>query len=291
MEHPRRRGVRLVLCERCGPRRADAHADRRTAPTASPGCSASRTSRVGGRTRITTGRAAWKRDADGLGAGGKADLVHRARLPGDRQGRQPAERLLRSEIVGIGAAVFLQRRARRLSAARLYRRLSALLRPRPSALQRIEPGLVGLWRADARSGASDALGVGRAAFSLFSRSDRRLVGRRELGARPLAERPARQATVSGIIDAVLPTMPSPTTRSPTSPLVGGYVVNDVLSARGTLEPLIEAFRVNAADAGDRILFRGLARRRTPSSTGDAGRARRPAAGARAARRRQSLPPS
>ena len=42
-------------------------------------------------------------------------------------------------------------------------------------------------------------------------------------------------------------------------LVGGYVVNDVLSARGTLEPLIEAFRVNAADAGDRVLFRGLAR--------------------------------
>jgi hypothetical protein len=42
-------------------------------------------------------------------------------------------------------------------------------------------------------------------------------------------------------------------------LLGGYLVNDVLSARGTLEPLIEAFRVNAADAGDRVLFRGLAR--------------------------------
>ncbi len=36
-------------------------------------------------------------------------------------------------------------------------------------------------------------------------------------------------------------------------------MNDVLSARGTLEPLIRAFRVNAADAGDRVLFRGLAR--------------------------------
>jgi len=43
-------------------------------------------------------------------------------------------------------------------------------------------------------------------------------------------------------------------------LLGGYLVNDVLSARGTLEPLIEAFRVNAADAGDRVLFRGLARK-------------------------------
>jgi hypothetical protein len=42
-------------------------------------------------------------------------------------------------------------------------------------------------------------------------------------------------------------------------LLGGYVVNDVLSARGTLEPLIGAFRVDAADAGDRVLFRGRAR--------------------------------
>ncbi|MGH6922561.1 MAG: baseplate multidomain protein megatron, partial [Propylenella sp.] len=42
-------------------------------------------------------------------------------------------------------------------------------------------------------------------------------------------------------------------------LLGGYVVNDVLSARGTLEPLIGAFRVDAADAGDRVLFRGRSR--------------------------------
>ncbi len=42
-------------------------------------------------------------------------------------------------------------------------------------------------------------------------------------------------------------------------LVDGYVVNEVLSARGTLEPLIQAFRINAADAGDRVLFRSLAR--------------------------------
>ena len=60
----------------------------------------------------------------------QADLVHRARLPGGRQGRQPAERVLRSEIGAVGAAVFLQRRARRLAAARLHRRLSALLRCR-----------------------------------------------------------------------------------------------------------------------------------------------------------------
>ncbi len=42
-------------------------------------------------------------------------------------------------------------------------------------------------------------------------------------------------------------------------LLGGYVVNEVLSARGTLEPALTAFRVDAADAGDRVLFRGRAR--------------------------------
>ena len=40
------------------------------------------------------------RGADGLGAEVEADLVHRARLPGRRQGHEPAERLLRPEIVG-----------------------------------------------------------------------------------------------------------------------------------------------------------------------------------------------
>jgi hypothetical protein len=39
-------------------------------------------------------------------------------------------------------------------------------------------------------------------------------------------------------------------------MASGYVVNDVLSARGTLEPVLSAFRVDAADAGDRVLFRG-----------------------------------
>ena len=72
-----------------------------------------------------------------------------------------------------------------------HRRLSALLRSRPSALQRLEPGLRRHWRADARPGAHDALGLGCAALPVFPRSRRRVVGRRELGARALAERPAR----------------------------------------------------------------------------------------------------
>jgi hypothetical protein len=37
-------------------------------------------------------------------------------------------------------------------------------------------------------------------------------------------------------------------------LCSGYLVDGVLSARGTLEPLLRAFRVDAADAGDRSCF-------------------------------------
>ena len=38
--------------------------------------------------------------------------------------------------------------------------------------------------------------------------------------------------------------------------VEGYLVNEILSARNTLEPLLQAFRIDAADAGDAVLFRG-----------------------------------
>jgi GTA TIM-barrel-like domain/Putative phage tail protein len=69
-----------------------------------------------------------------------------------------------------------------------------------------------------------------------------------------------QATLAGVIESVLRDHGfSDYEVSEVYSIVDGYVVNDVLSARGTLEPLIQAFRVNAADAGDRVLFRGLAR--------------------------------
>jgi hypothetical protein len=42
-------------------------------------------------------------------------------------------------------------------------------------------------------------------------------------------------------------------------VAGGYVVNEVLSARATLEPLLRAFRVDASDAGVKVFFRGRTR--------------------------------
>ena len=44
----------------------------------------------------------------------EADLVHRARLPGGRQGHEPAERLPRSEVVGELLSLLFERLARRL---------------------------------------------------------------------------------------------------------------------------------------------------------------------------------
>ena len=52
-------------------------------------------------------------------------------------------------------------------------------------------------------------------------------------------------------------------------LLAGFVVDSVLSARATLELLLEVYRVNAADAGDHVLFRGLARQ--PDAELDLGR--------------------
>jgi hypothetical protein len=42
-------------------------------------------------------------------------------------------------------------------------------------------------------------------------------------------------------------------------VAGGYVVNEVLSARAALEPVLQVFRTDAADAGDKVLFRGRTR--------------------------------
>jgi hypothetical protein len=69
-----------------------------------------------------------------------------------------------------------------------------------------------------------------------------------------------QATLAGLIAAVMQDHGfSDFSIEDVHAAVGGYLVGEVLSARATLETLLQMFRVNAADAGDKILFRGLAR--------------------------------
>ncbi len=95
------------------PRRAGAHADRRRRLWQAVGVPLQGHRSVVGERALRPPRRRRIRHADGLDAGGEADPLHRARLPGDRQGRQPAERVLRSEVGGIARALLFERGARR----------------------------------------------------------------------------------------------------------------------------------------------------------------------------------
>jgi hypothetical protein len=67
-------------------------------------------------------------------------------------------------------------------------------------------------------------------------------------------------TISALIDAVMADHAfEDYAVADTYGVVGGYVVNEVLSARSTLEPVLQVFRTDAADAGDTVLFRGRTR--------------------------------
>ncbi len=86
-----------------------------------------------------------------MGAAEQADLADRDRLSRGRQGRQSAERVSRSEIVGDRTfAVFLQRRARRSdSAALIWKRWARRSIPR-SAQATLQSAIERLWRPDDR---------------------------------------------------------------------------------------------------------------------------------------------
>ena len=124
-------------------------------------------------------------DADRLGAGMKPDLVHRTGLPRGRQGRQPAQRLRRSEIEREFSAVFLQRRARRPDPAPVSRGAPEFLGRR-----RQQPDFGRVCGADGRHRQYLCVDVGRAAVPVLSLARRYLGRRRKLPAGPLAERPA-----------------------------------------------------------------------------------------------------
>ena len=251
-QHARRRGLRLVLRQR-RPTATRRCARRSPTAPASRGCSATRTSRrwwlnaalqPAGRHR--------ERDADGLGAAVEAVLVHGDRLPGRRQGRQPAERVRRSEELGDRAAV-LSRAARATtscSAATCRRFIDGLRSGRRRLRRRRQSGLGGLRRAHGRSRPHPRLLLGRAALSGLPDRHRRLGRRRQL---------ARSATGS--------TAGSPARRSTT--LVAallddyGFADHDAGALTGTRAGLRHRPRHvgarGAAAAGARLLLRRASR--------------------------------
>ncbi len=123
---------------------------------------------------------------DGVGAGEQADPLHRDRLPGGRSRPEPAERLLRPEVGRELPAVLLPRLARRRRAAALPRGGARLLGRAGE-----QPDVERLLRPDDHHRRDRRLDLGRAALSGVPGAQRRLDRRRQLAARPLAERPAR----------------------------------------------------------------------------------------------------
>ncbi len=253
-QHRRRRRLRLVLRQPTptAPRR---RARRSPTAPASRGSSAPRTSGPGGATSTTTGPAASRAATPTAWVPQiEADLVHGARLPRRRQGRQPAQRLRRSEKLGDRAAVFLARRAATISSsAATCRRFIEAFDPgsTPGYVAGLNPVSSVYGGADARSRPRARLHLGRAALSGVPRRRDDLGRRRQLAARPLAQRPPRAARRSprpsrtharrlrlrrlrrlGTLDGIVP----------------GYVIDRMMSAaRG------------AAAAGTRLLLRHASR--------------------------------
>ena len=280
----RRRGLRLVL------RQPMPTATRRparrspTAPTASLGVPLQGHRRAGGATALRPAGRRRERHADRLGAARQADLVHRARLPGGRQGRQPAQRLPRPEELGELAALFLARRARRPHPAPLpaalieasSTRRSAAMSPaptrcRPSTASRmVDLAHVHVWTWDARPYPAFPY-----ALDVWADGD-------NWRARPLADRAVGGGAVADGRGPSSTTTASPrTTRAGSPASLDGYVIDRMLSAREALEPLQLAYFFDARERRARSASSSAALSRL-------GRARR-AISSRATRRQRSTP--
>ena len=177
-----------------------------------------------------------------MGAAIQADLVHRARMPGHRPRYQPAQRLLRPEVVRELHAAFLAGLAGRRHPAGLSRGDVSLV-----GRGREQPGLVGLrWPHGARP-RMRRLDVGRAALSVLPGADRCLDRRRELAARTLADRAAGRGVAGGAGPAPLLCGPGmPERRIDVTGLWGaveGYAIGALESPRASITTLSRHFRL------------------------------------------------
>ena len=199
-------------------------------------------------------------DADRMDTALKADLVHRSRLPRGRQGRQPAQRVSRSEIVGKPPAVFFQRRARRSdSAPRAAKPLSARSIPRSAPTMRTircRRSMAGAWSTSPRS----ICGPGtRGRIRCFPRPA--TSGTTGRTGRPGTGSPGGSAAapLDALVGALLDD--AGVDGVDTSGLrdgCDGYVVDRPMSPRAMIEPLAMAyaFDATAADGTLRFIQRG-----------------------------------
>ena len=264
-------GFDWYYAEQRAPRRADAHADHRRRLRQAVGLPATRTSRPGGGTSTSTGRAASRRAAPTAWVPRReADLVHRARLPGGRQGRQPAQRLPRPEIVGERDPLLSRPASATTScsgaSSRRCSRYWDADDPDHVAGSNPVSGVYGgrmvrqsrthLWTWDARPFPAFPYLLDVWADGENWETGHWLTGR--LGAR---RRPTSSAASS-------PTTASTgVTVGELDGIVDGYLIDGIVSARQALEPLASLLMFEAFESGDaiRIAPRG---RKTAATFGD-----------------------
>ena len=207
-------------------------------------------------------------DADGLGAAVEAVLVHRARLPGGRQGRQPAQRLRRPEEFGERAAVFLARRRATICMQRRYLR-GVHLEP---SIRTIRNYVAGANPISAVYGGPmverrphPRLLLGCAALSGLSRPHSMCGAMGPTGALGhwLNGRLCRRRRWTKLSRRCSTTTASIADRSPAmlGGTVPGFVIDRVMSAREALQPLELAYFFDAVESDGAMPFRPRGARR------------------------------
>ena len=190
----------------------------------------------------------------------EADLVHRSRLPRGRQGRQPAQRVSRSEILGKPSAVFFQRRARRFDSAPRAGSFCRRVRSRFRRRRRAQPGVAALWRRAWSTSRRSICGPGtRGRIRYFRRPP--TSGTTGRTGRPGTGSPGGSAARRSMRwSARCSTMPASMASIPARLREGcdGYVVDRPMSPRAMIEPLAMAyaFDATAADGTLRFIQRG-----------------------------------
>jgi hypothetical protein len=272
--------VRLVLRLGRGPRGPDPDADHRRCPWQAVGVPLQGSALLVVEPAFRPARWRRVRNADRLGAGVEAHLVHRARLSGHRPRAEPAERLLRPEELGELRAVLLARLARRRGAAELHRGASAHWDSTAN-----NPGSSTI-RAGWSAAGDRALDLGCAALSVLSRRSRGSGRTARTGGAGTGS-PAGWARCSWAAGAAaLPRAGLPPERIDVSQLWGaaeGYVIGALESPRASIAALGRHFGFDAFESEGRIVFR-MRSRRTAATVGIDDLV---AAGARAAIRSRS----
>src|SRR5215207_10451527 len=247
---PRRRrgGLRLVLRERGRSAGADTYADCRRRLCEALGVPRQGPGRVVVEPAYRAGRRA--RDGhDGVVAAREADLAYRDRRSGGRQGCQRAERLSRSEVVGIGDPAVFGRQPGRPHPVRaleaILSRFDPVLEGHPAGANpispvygapMIDPGHVFVWAWDARPFPAfpdfDLVWADAANWQTGHWITGRLEG----------------MPVDDLIAAVLADFGLAPAALAVDGFLDGYVIERPMSARAALEPLARLFGIDAAAA-------------------------------------------